>query len=346
MNENFRVRDNQAIDAMLAVDLPGSVDPINLPAEIQWMPPGVHEIHASKGGKPVTLTITVDESSAQQVAASFAECVAAAGRVEGDLPYFDFNHDDKEASAWPIGFYWGGDDPQRGGVRAKVNWSDIGKRAVLGKSYRRFSPSFFADENSRVHGAPVNMGGLVNRAAFQKIQPIVSKRVEAEMLSGSASFIEKAKTIARARNVELLDAYSILAREQPETYDQYRADLYGGPVPVRVKSVTGAAAAKARNDEFMIRARSIAEALDLEIGDAYAVLAREQPALYERFRARMFGIDIDRVTVAEVHARAALSPFFVRAKELAAQRGIDITAAYDIVARQNPELYDAYRASL
>lgn len=101
--------------------------------------------------------------------------VAASG--EGDHPYFDFNHDDKEASAHPKAVRWAGDDPRQGGIRAQVDWTGAGKRAVLGRDFRRFSPSFYVDEKGEITGIPVNAGGLVNRAAFRRISPVhVEKR--------------------------------------------------------------------------------------------------------------------------------------------------------------------------
>jgi hypothetical protein len=68
--------------------------------------------------------------------------MTAAAEGREDRPFFDFNHEDREASAWPTEFYWAGDDPQTGGVRARLEWSDAGKRAVEGRTFRRFSPTF------------------------------------------------------------------------------------------------------------------------------------------------------------------------------------------------------------
>ena len=52
--------------------------------------------------------------------------------------YFDFNHDEEEASAWPTSFRW----VESKGIFADVEWSDQGKAAVTGKAYRYFSPAF------------------------------------------------------------------------------------------------------------------------------------------------------------------------------------------------------------
>jgi hypothetical protein len=346
------MKDDNAIEAMLAIELPGQATSTPVPpSEIQWAPPGTHTINASRGGKPTTVTIIVDEISAQRVAAAFQGYVTEARQGNGDMPFCDFNHDDQEASAWPTGFFWGGSDPQRGGIRATVNWSDKGKQAVLGRNYRRFSPSFYPDNDGRMSGIPINCGGLVNKAAFQRIAPVMSKRAEAEVLSSpSADFLTKAKALARSRNLDLVDAATVLAQEQPSSYDQYRAHLMGVPVTTGRSSSNGVAAAadlvKKSNDEFIIRARGMADALDIDIGAAYDALAREQPFLYERYRAKLLGLDLDRATVADIQACAVQSPFYVRAKAVAVARGIDVTAALDIVARESPALYDAYRESL
>lgn len=154
-----------------------------LPAEIQWMPPGAQKIVARRGDKdePIELSTVVDAAAAAAVQTAYLQMKAKADSGEGDRPFFDFNHDDREASAWPTAFYWAGDDPKTGGIRAKLEWSRAGTEAVKGRDFRRFSPAFaFDDATGRVVGAPVNMGGLVNRAAFQRIAPIWSKGTDAE----------------------------------------------------------------------------------------------------------------------------------------------------------------------
>lgn len=144
---------------------------------IQLFPPGVHEVfpsNADPAKKPQALKVTIDEQTAQVLEAKRAQYQAAADAGNGDAPYLDFNHDDREASAWPKKIFWGGDDPLLGGVRAEVEWSAAGDEAIKGKTYRRFSPAFFA-AGGKITGAPVNMGGLVNRAAFTTIAPLFAK---------------------------------------------------------------------------------------------------------------------------------------------------------------------------
>lgn len=157
------------------------------------MPPGKHRIHASRSGNPVTLDITVDASTAETLNAFLQAQLAKASTGSEDRPFFDFNHEDREAAAWPTEFYWAGDDPKAGGVRAKVEWSGAGKSAIEQKTFRRFSPTFIPDKQGRVIGSETNMGGLVNRAAFKSIQPLFAREADNSTdpkSKGSPSFMK------------------------------------------------------------------------------------------------------------------------------------------------------------
>jgi len=92
-----------------------------LPADIQYMPPGRHRIRASQGGKPVSVEVAVSAATASVLQSFLAAKMTAAAEGREDRPFFDFNHEDREASAWPTEFYWAGDDPQTGGVRARLD---------------------------------------------------------------------------------------------------------------------------------------------------------------------------------------------------------------------------------
>jgi phage I-like protein len=141
-------------------------------ADIQYMPPGRHRIRASQGGKPLSVEVAVNPATAATLQAFLAAKLTAAAEGREDRPFFDFNHEDREASAWPTEFFWAGDDPRTGGVRARLEWSDAGKRAVEGRTFRRFSPTFHLDAAGQITGSEINMGGLVNRAAFKRIAPL------------------------------------------------------------------------------------------------------------------------------------------------------------------------------
>lgn len=345
--------DAKAVQALLAVDLPGTIDPGELPDEIMWMPPGRHKIQATRAGKPVEVDVKVDENAARKIAAAHGSYMSGVASNEEDHPFFDFNHDDQEASGHPTNFRWGGDDPKDGGIRAKVEWTGKGKQALVGRTYRRFSPSFYLDNEGSISGAPINMGGLVNRAAFKRIAPVISKAVEEAVISSSAggSFENKAKVVAKSRNLGNADAIEVLARERPDLYLEYRISLGLGDSRYNARELARARELFQRRegvecDQFIIESRALAEALEIDVSDAAMHIGRSRPSLYERYRARLYNRDLDRVTVAAVTARAEESLFFAKAKTIAADRNVDIAQAYEIVARENPDLYDAYRSSL
>jgi hypothetical protein len=343
---------NETIQALLSVDLPGGIETGQLPDEIMWMPPGRHTIQAIRSGKPAKVDVTVDEEAARKVSKAHREYMAGVSRNEEDHPYFDENHEDRDATAHPISFRWGGDDPQRGGIRAKVAWTDRGKQALLGRNYRRFSPSFYLDDEGKISGAPVNMGGLVNRAAFKRIAPVVSKEAEfSALFMPEKSFEEKATIVARARNLSDAEAVEILARERPDLYIEYRTNLGLGDHRYRDQELAQARdevlnRTQRDSDEFFLQSKALADALDISFDKAVTYVVRAKPALYERYRCRMMGLELRPEMVSEAQSRAIRSPFFIAAEAIAAARGIDRLEAFEIVARENPDLYDQFHTSL
>jgi len=178
---------------------------------VQMFPPGEQTVTPSRadGGEPDEIRLVIDEQTAADLEALRAELQAKADAGEGDAPYFDFNHDDSEASAWPKRIFWAGDDPLLGGVRAEVEWSAAGQAAVQGKTFRRFSPAFYAAAG-RVTGAPVNMGGLVNRAAFTRIQPLFAKAEAPPASPPATTMSEDQITALQTENAELKNQLSAL----------------------------------------------------------------------------------------------------------------------------------------
>lgn len=176
------MNDPLLITARLGATLPGIPlfeSGASLPKEIQWMPPGRNTITATQNAQTVTKEILVNPAAATRVNEQLQAMKTRAAQGEDDLPFFDFNHEDNEASAHPTEFYWAGDDPKTGGIRAKLEWTEPGENAIKGKAYRRFSPSFYVNAAGEVTGTPINMGGLVNRAAFKTIQAVWAKSAPA-----------------------------------------------------------------------------------------------------------------------------------------------------------------------
>lgn len=166
--------------ALLAASMPGiAMNGDQMPADIQWMPPGRQKITClnPNTGKPVDLEIDVSETGARVVAAQLQHLRAKAAEGVGDLPFIDFNHEDGAAAGHPTDAFWGGTDPKTGGIRMKMDWSKPGQEALIGKAFRRFSPEFLADPNTKALAGlrGVNVGGLVNKAAFQTIQEFWSR---------------------------------------------------------------------------------------------------------------------------------------------------------------------------
>jgi phage I-like protein len=187
--------------------------------DVQIMPPGKHAISPmGADGKPVDLEVQIDATTAEILEAARARYQAAADSKTGDAPYFDFNHDDGPAAAWVKSIYWAGDDPQTGGVRAKVEWTDAGLEAVNGRLFRRFSPCFCVDEKTgAINGAPVNMGGLVNRAAFRTIAALFSKSTtNPTMNEEQIAALQKENEDLKAQIAELTGKVEAAAKKDAE----------------------------------------------------------------------------------------------------------------------------------
>jgi hypothetical protein len=210
----------------LRTDLLNSVTiPDKLPSAIQWMPPGVHKICPYIGGEPKPITIAVNKELADQLDAELQKMRRDAANHQGDVPYLDFNHDDAEASAEVLSLEWRGDDISTGGIWANVKWTAAGKAALGGGNYRRFSPQWLtdADTNEPV-GIGVNLGGLVNRAAFKNIRPVMAKAGIARGFPGESDLTVMAKQYAEKNGIPLSCAYETLARDE-NLYRNYRRSL-------------------------------------------------------------------------------------------------------------------------
>ncbi len=142
-----------------------------LPENIQWMPPGRHVVWPDGFEKPFETEVT--PGMAAQANGQLQELRARAAAGSGNWPYGDFDHQDREQSFEPLEFYWGGDDPRTGGIRLRVRWSGPGEEAVKGRAFRSFSPRWRMHKGTHDFlGIGLNVGGLVNRSAFQSIQAV------------------------------------------------------------------------------------------------------------------------------------------------------------------------------
>jgi phage I-like protein len=137
--------------------------------EIVYLPQGLHEITPIAGGIGKPIKVLVDRAAAVETEKRRLAIIAS-----GKRPYFDLNHDDREASFWPNSFFW----REGEGVIAAGEWSGSGKRSVAEKDFYAFSPVFHVD-NKHANPARIaareepkpkpNMGGLVNDPAFDNL---------------------------------------------------------------------------------------------------------------------------------------------------------------------------------
>ncbi len=184
-----------------------------------WMPGGVHSISASRNGKPVRLKAKAEPKDALALQASLEEHLKGKQR-----PFFDFNHDGAEASAWPVRFYW--DQTPEPGIYADVEWSTAGAAALTGKQYRAFSPKWYPtdDDPSGVDGAPLNMGGLTNDPAFREISPMWARNAADKPTSEEQTMSEKTSlTEVTAKLAELGDKEREIAQATEQLEEQRKA---------------------------------------------------------------------------------------------------------------------------
>jgi phage I-like protein len=329
-------------EGMFTAGLSAAIEPGDknaLPEDIQWMPPGKFTIHAAKGGKPWTGTVTVNESGAKRVADAF-EALKAAGR----RPYIDFNHDGAAAAGYVSAVRWGGDDPKKGGIRCTVQWSDRGGSAVQGREYGFFSPTFSVTKDGEVGGTFVNMGGLVNEPAFQEITPVTGKQGSEtmnELLKALfAAGIIKAANATEEEAVAAVQAHDVAHKAQSGKITALEADLTSAKTKIE-------AADKRRAEGLVQQAVKDGKiaAKDSKTQSFYtnAILASGADA--EEILSGLAVRPEFKTAVQGGEQRAQPEEGFeaqVKAK-MAADSKIDFAEASAIAARENPESYKAYR---
>jgi hypothetical protein len=134
---------------------------------IVFLPEGTHQITASVGGKPKTLTVTVDD----RVLASFADDLAR--RMESNVrPFAGFDHKPGAASFIPQAFRY---EPGVG-LMLDVDWTSAGRAAIEGRDYSYFSPTFLVSKDGIPTGLTTRgeIGSLVNDPAFEEIPRIAA----------------------------------------------------------------------------------------------------------------------------------------------------------------------------
>jgi hypothetical protein len=136
--------------------------------EVLYLPAGLQQITPLKG--PKSVAVLVDRESAATMEAHRRAVESRSGK----RVYFDFKHEDREASFWPTGFFW--KEGPRPGVYARGEFSAAGASGTEGRMWREFSPRCWLDNPKATPANPAriainpnakpNFGGFVNDGAL------------------------------------------------------------------------------------------------------------------------------------------------------------------------------------
>lgn len=331
-----------------------------IPEDIQWMPPGRHTITPFVDGEAKEMEIVVDAELGATVEDQFRRLKASATAGQADLPYLDFGHQDGAAAAHVDSLYWGGDDPKTGGIRAKVVWTKAGRDALEGRCFRRFSPSWFSDpKTGEFVGVGENLGGLVNRAAFRTIQPVVARRADQNTNASTMTEAEKLElkqliTAATEPLVSRLTALETKAASATQPAGQ-QTDARLGDIDTRLKQIEAAtkqttvAAAKAA---VAVHARRGAiPPQDAETVAFWEAQYQADPAKTEAVMAKLPANPVlaGQYTTASAGAQTTAAAantaegFVAQVKAKCADGKINKADALQAVIATNPEGYKAWR---
>jgi hypothetical protein len=140
---------------------------ISLENCIVYLPEGKHRITATVGGKPKTVDVEIDS----RIGASFAEDLTK--RLEQNIrPFAGFDHQNGPASFIPREFRY----EEGVGLMLDVEWTEAGRKAIEGRDYSYFSPTFLISTTGIPTGLATRgeIGSLVNDPAFEEIPRIAA----------------------------------------------------------------------------------------------------------------------------------------------------------------------------
>ena len=166
--ESFQMFANRSlITAAFQAEISG------LEGSIVYLPEGKHRISATVGGKPKTVDVEINST----IAASFQSGLSK--RFESNVrPFAGFDHVAGAASFIPTAFRY----EEGVGLVLDVEWTEAGRRAIEGRDYSYFSPTFLLSKD----GIPTGLadrgeiGSLVNDPAFVEIPRIAASHSNTE----------------------------------------------------------------------------------------------------------------------------------------------------------------------
>lgn len=279
--------------------------PSKAPAEVVFLPEGVHAIHANTNGAAKRSTVRITAARGPAIAAKLNQDLVRR-QSQNVRPWVDFGHAEGAAAALPKAFRY---EPGKGVVLA-VEWTDAGRRAIEGKDWSYFSPVFYLGDDGEPDGLPAKgpVGALVNEPAFRTIPRIAAS-------DASHSYLDRARSLVAAGDVPEIHAGCAKVFEaDPTAYSQYLGSLRTGKGAVELIEAedftgqTGADLVKAIADRIEDRGReAIAAGEASNLSDGIAVALSRNPALYTSFLVA--AADVRPEVLAEIEAmRQAREP--------------------------------------
>lgn len=326
------------------------------------MPPGKHAIQPknSATGRGVKLTVNVGPELVDKLNAQAEEI-----RKKGHEPFIDFNHNENNGAAGHIkGFFWAGNDPVSGGIRANIKWTSKGEQSLLGREFTRFSPCFGADSGGNITGlATANVGGLTNRPAFAENERIVQaneqktdmdpedikKLVAAEIGETLPSLVASAVKQAMEEHPP---EKKPKAKEAEEDDDDDSDEVKAMKEKLAKYESAEAARTKQRVDKIVATAteRGIVAPQDEKAIAEFRAQAEESPDLAERLLATQLGasqVFQSSVTPEDTPNRgnqplkASADLIEQKITAYATEHNVDPATAYAACAQENPALFAA-----
>ena len=328
-------------EAGFRTQLFNSILPDQLPDNIQWMPPGTQTAEPFVNGEPCPIQIDVTPELADKLNSQLQDLRSRAATGADDVPFLDFNHEDGEAAGEVTELYWAGNDPIKGGIRAKVNWSTAGRAALEGKSYRRFSPAWFLDpETHEPVGIGVNLGGLVNRAAFKNIARVMAKSGRLAPGDNDAELVQAfgkdgAEKFARALAKQLDPLYEAADRIEDL---QVQAETRSAIAQARTAATVAGA-----THPFLVQARALAKQENISEESACIRMAGINYSLYREY---MTAVQASAsATRRIIRVQKPGDQFISEVKALQAH-GMAFDDACSTVSAKRPDLYQGYRTAV
>ena len=239
--------------------------------EMLFMPAGEHEISPASGGIDRPIKVLVDAQGAAQL-----ETQRQALEAKGRPPYFDFDHQDQNASFWPKSFVWRDGE----GIVAQGTWTERGKTSVEGKEYRYFSPVFYVD-NKRGNPARIecrmtaraNMGALINDPAFHQISPLWAKNAgdngdAVNNNNGETNMTPEEIAELRAKLTELQDEVKALKAKNAPPAQVDPIEAQAAKIEAEIALANEQARSKKLEDEIKAKREKDAD------GEIYAAIKR------------------------------------------------------------------------